>query len=443
MTRATLVAVVCGAAMIAAAPAARWVVGGQPTTAALRLNGYVGGPYKVLVADFTGDGRRDVLLGVRNLGRIQVIPGGRRGQLDAPSTNLVTNLSGQRRDRATDPGCWSPPHVHNLHAADFNGDGRLDVVASLGGASLVKPGRVVVARGELNGRFRPVVEFLLPSEAKGVHWADLDRDGRLDLLYTARGSGYMQDLHMGELHMRRGLPDELFGPAVVLPAGRSAYAIDTGDLDADGFLDVVIPNEHDETVTICLSPGRRCLEARPGGGRRWRVRAERARKIPGRRSHAINDARLADLDGDSRLDIVTANLGTSTLSVFRGRGDGTFDADRQYEAGKNGAFLGLGDLDNDGDVDIVITHWTEAFVSVFLNNGDGTLAPRTDLTSGLGSYGVDVADLDGDGRLDIVSANYRDATISVFRGRGDGRFGASETTARGLRVTGGRLYRAP
>ena len=109
------------------------------------------------------------------------------------------------------------------------------------------------------------------------------------------------------------------------------------------------------------------------------------------------------------------------------------------EAGKNGAFLGLGDLDGDKDVDLVITHWTEAFVSVFLNRGDGSFAKRVDLPSGLGSYGVDVADLDRDGHLDLVSANYRDQTISILRGRGDGTFAPTVTLLRGLRVTGGRL----
>ena len=236
-------------------------VAGERLEERVRLEGYVGGPYKLLVRDFNGDRRPDVLIGFRNLGVLQLAIGDGRGGVADRGLAVLTDLSGREYDRSTDAACWSEPHVHNLHSADFNGDGLLDVVVGVGGLSKVKTGRVVVMVGEAGGRFRTVAEFLLPSEAKGVRFADLDRDGRLDLLYTARGSGYKHDLTVGELHIRRGLPGLQFGPAVVMPAGRSAYSIDTGDLDEDGFLDVVIPNEHDDRVTYCLSPGRGCFSA--------------------------------------------------------------------------------------------------------------------------------------------------------------------------------------
>jgi len=412
----------------------------EPATGRPRLEGYVGGPYKLLVRDFTGDGRPDVLIGYRNLGALHLAVGDGRGGVSDRSGGVLTDLSGRDRDGSTDSTCWSAPHVHNLHSADINGDGLLDIAVGLAGLSTLQGGRVVVALGEPGGRFRAVVEYLVPSEAKGVRFEDLDRDGRLDLLYTARGSGYKHDLTVGELHIRRGLGGGRFGTAIVLPAGRSAYAIDTGDLDEDGFPDVVIPNEHDDRATYCLNPGRGCFSAvTKKTARRWSVRVLPATPIPGKRSHAVNDARIADLNGDGHLDVVTANLGTSTISIFAGRGDGTFEKDRQLAAGKNGAFLGLGDLDGDKDIDVAITHWTEAFVSVFLNRGDGTFEERVDLVSGLGSYGLDVADLDRDGHLDLVSANYRDKTISILRGRGDGTFAPTVTLPRGLRVTGGQL----
>lgn len=417
-----------------------WLVAAEPTVERSRLEGYVGGPYKLLVRDFTGDGRSDVLVGYRNLGALHLTVGDGRGGLSERTGGVLTDLAGREHGGAIDASCWSAPHVHNLHAADINGDGRLDIVVALAGLSTVKDGRVVVALGKKGGHFRTVVEYLVPSQAKGVRFEDLDRDGQMDLLYTARGSGYKDDLTVGELHIRRGLGGGRFGMAVVLPAGRSAYAIDTGDLDEDGYPDVVIPNEHDDRATYCLSPGRGCFSALdPKTALRWSVRVLRATRIPGKRSHAVNDARIADINGDGHLDVVTANLGTSTISLFNGRGDGSFETDRQLDAGKNGAFLGLGDLDGDKDVDLVITHWTEAFVSVFLNRGDGSFVKRVDLPSGLGSYGVDVADLDRDGHLDLVSANYRDKTISILRGRGDGTFAPTVTLLRGLRVTGGRL----
>ena len=125
-------------------------------------------------------------------------------------------------------------------------------------------------------------------------------------------------------------------------------------------------------------------------------------------------------------------LGTSTVSIFPGNGDGTFKKDVILEAGKNGAFLATADFDSDGDTDFVITHWTEDFASVFLNRGDGTFAERTDHRTGLGNYGVDVADLNGDGHPDIVIANYRDRSMSLLLGIGDGRFKDTVTTSQSL-----------
>ena len=82
----------------------------------------------------------------------------------------------------------------------------------------------------------------MPSQAKGVAFADLDRDGRLDLLYTARGSGYKDDVKRGVLTIRRGLGAWKFGAPIESDAGKSAYYIDAADLNNDGFLDIVVPN---------------------------------------------------------------------------------------------------------------------------------------------------------------------------------------------------------
>ena len=168
-----------------------------------------------------------------------------------------------------------------------------------------------------------------------------------------------------------------------------------------------------------------------------------ATRIPDRRSHAINDVRATDLNGDGNQDVVTANLGTSTVSIFLGNGDGSFRQDTLLEAGKNGAFLGIGDLDQDGDQDFVITHWTEDFVSIFLNQGDGTFAPRRDYQAGLGNYGVDVVDLNHDGWPDIVTANYRQRSVSVLLGKGKGMFQPAINTSRGLRGYQGKWIPAP
>jgi hypothetical protein len=396
-----------------------------------RLEGYVGGPYKVLLGDFTGDRHPDIMLGYHNLGVVSLAAGNGKREFARPVQNM---FSDQKRQLFPDDDSWSEPHVHNLAQADLDADGRPDIVCSIGGLSQQKQGRIVVARNLGAGKFEQRVQYLVPSQAKGVCFADMDQDGRLDLLYTARGSGYKDDLTIGRLYIRAGLGDWKFGPARELPAGKSAYYVEVADLNNDSFLDVLIPNEHDSCVTYYLNPGKNLFQVDVAMQTRKLV----ATQIPNRRSHAVNDVRAADLNGDGNQDVLTANLGTSTVSVFLGKGDGSFGKDRILEAGKNGAFLGTGDFDRDGDVDFVITHWTEDFASVFLNRGDGTFAPRQDHPTGLGNYGVDVADLDRDGNLDIVTANYREKSFSILFGKGQGAFKPAITKNRGLRVHQGK-----
>ncbi|KKK85889.1 hypothetical protein LCGC14_2768720, partial [marine sediment metagenome] len=138
--------------------------------------------------------------------------------------------------------------VYNIAVGDVDGDGLVDVAIGVGGTVLhghkledvptevlekCWAGRVVVARNTGGGKFKRMAQFSTGSSTKGVALADLDNDGKLDLLYTARGSGYKGDLKSGKLYIRKGLGDFKFGPAMESDAGQSAYYVETGDLDGD------------------------------------------------------------------------------------------------------------------------------------------------------------------------------------------------------------------
>ena len=168
-------------------------------------DGYVGGPYKLLATDVTGDGRSELVVGYRSIGVVTVEQIDDRGQLQRIGLNALTV-----------PVPLGARHVHNLDDRDLNGDGLIDLALTLGGSGPTQPGRILLATNRGRGRFQPVVEYTVPSEAKGIRLADLDNDGQLDLLYTARGSGYKGDIKVGRLYLRRGLGAHEFGPALVL-----------------------------------------------------------------------------------------------------------------------------------------------------------------------------------------------------------------------------------
>jgi hypothetical protein len=308
------------------------------------------------------------------------------------------------------------------------------VLAIGGGLPESMTGRAVLVRNLGMGRFERVLEFPTESQAKGARLVDLDSDGRLDWLYTARGSGYEGDTKIGKLTIRQGLGEFRFGPARDYDAGPSAYYVETGDLDNDGWQDILVPNEHANTVTYFMNPGKEVFSGPAALARRV---VYVGKLLSDERTANVNDVRAADFNGDRKLDLLTANLGPSTISVFLGNGDGTFRKDVLLDGGKNCAFLAVGDLDGDGDLDFVVTHWTEDFVSVFLNSGAATFGSRADYKVGLGPYGVTLCDANRDGRLDAVTANYRDRSISLLSGIGDGTFQPAVTFPQGLRLENG------
>ena len=369
----------------------------------------LGGPYKLLAADFTGNGHVDLLVGFHDLGMLAVEQGNGKGLFRHLAITPIR------------PGKQAKSYVtrsYNLAKGDLDKDGRPDVVAGC-------TDFVLIARNVGGGRFKEKLRYPLKSDAKGVALADLDNDGRLDLMYTARGTGRKGDLKTGRLYIRRGLSGWKFAEPTQLIAGISAYYVETADLNKDGYLDILVPNELAATASYWISPGRSI----------FRQRSKLVRQTVKTSGFRINDVRARDFTGDGHLDILTANWGTSTISLFPGRGDGTFGKERLMPGGKNCVFFAVADFDKDGDLDFATTHWTTDVLSVFINRGKGDFKSRKDYKSGLGNYGVIALDANHDGKVDLITANYRHRSTSLLLGRGDGTFHPAKTTRRSFRAT--------
>ncbi len=138
---------------------------------------------------------------------------------------------------------------------------------------------------------------------------------------------------------------------------------------------------------------------------------------------------IGDLDGDGKPDLVVANYGSNTISVFRNTSTGgsitaaSFAAKVDFTTG-NGPFgIAIGDLDGDGKPDLAVTNGGigSASLSVFRNTSTAgsittaSFAAKVDFATGTSPLGVAIGDLDGDGKPDIVVANGVSYTVSVFR----------------------------
>jgi hypothetical protein len=143
---------------------------------------------------------------------------------------------------------------------------------------------------------------------------------------------------------------------------------------------------------------------------------------------------VADVNGDGKPDLLTANYDNGTVGVLLGNGDGTFQVATTFDAGGpdiNTYSIAVGDLNGDGKPDVAVTvvlngssHYP---LRVLMGNGDGTFQPAVAYDTGTNgnTYSVVVADVNGDNKPDLVVVNEFD--VSILLGNGDGTFQTAVT----------------
>jgi Ca2+-binding RTX toxin-like protein len=140
----------------------------------------------------------------------------------------------------------------------------------------------------------------------------------------------------------------------------------------------------------------------------------------------------SDFNGDGHVDLAVANNSSADLSVLLGAGDGTFGAPTNYPVGPTcpdrtliaPAGVVVGFFNADAIPDVAVANHGCNNVSILVGKGDGTFGAATDVGVGDGPEAVATGDFDRDGNLDLVVPNAGpDADgASILLGRGDGTF---------------------
>ncbi|MFH1587911.1 MAG: FG-GAP-like repeat-containing protein [Candidatus Diapherotrites archaeon] len=125
---------------------------------------------------------------------------------------------------------------------------------------------------------------------------------------------------------------------------------------------------------------------------------------------------IGDVDNDGNNDIVVANRGSSTVSVFQWNGS-TWINDNNLGVVDTPIGVAIGDADNDGDNDIAVTNLNTDNVSLFQWTGSTWVNDYNIAVQDQPLY-IHIEDADNDGDNDIIVGNYRDQTTSVLQWNG-------------------------
>jgi hypothetical protein len=211
-------------------------------------------------------------------------------------------------------------------------------------------------------------------------------------------------------------------PAQVLAATPGAAAA-AGDLDGDGFDDLLVATAADEPVLLHLNVDdpTSLHEALRGPGDSRRGLSTVALTL-GEEEAANADVVLTDIDGDGVLDAVLANGSGHADWLLLGNGDGSAGpAEPLGPADIASRAVAAGDLMGNGLVDLVFA--SEDATLVYANDGNGRFAAPVPIggTEGRDSRAVAAADFSANGLADVVVAE-ADGPVRLYRNLGSGRF---------------------
>jgi VCBS repeat-containing protein len=285
----------------------------------------------------------------------------------------------------------NPSSVRGIDAGDLNGDGFDDLVMGndLSGAS------VYINNG--NGTFVKTQDADFDNSQVRVSngWdaeiADFNGDGQLDAYFATWNN-------LDSVWLNDGT-GKVVSTEYVNGSTNRSRAVDSGDLDGDGDLDVVVARSNNWNVSSSTG-GLSNLVLLNNGDGTFSI----GNDFGFDQSYDID---LADVDADGDLDAFVSSYQhpeatspeTNTLWLNDGSGQFT-DSGQQFSGATKSE---IGDLDGDGDVDLIIASSFFHDAEVWLNDGSGSFTLKQSI--GEGSGHIVLFNIDGDDDLDIFLAN--------------------------------------
>jgi len=336
-------------------------------------------------------------------------PGGITRAVSGPSS-----LPGER-PKTANAASTAPPSgqaAGSFAEGDFNGDGIPDSVSTGFGKVIVNLYNSAGQVGAVN-----VYNVGVGNVDSGpILAADFNGDGVLDLAVLVTPSSISFTLPQGNLAILLGKGDGTFGAPVYFPAGSSPGSLAAADFNGDSKLDLAVGN-----TTAILgangypngSAGSISILLRKGDG-----------TFPAPASYSVGASPesivATDFNGDGYTDLAILDAGYSTGPtqsnalrwVLLGNGNGTFRTPIGGPAGTGTGSLSYADLNRDGKEDLIVADFDYSAIAGLMGNGDGTFQPAQSHVAGAQPVSVGVIPL-GDGNTALFTADNVSGSLVV------------------------------
>jgi large repetitive protein len=351
--------------------------------------------------DFTGNGNLGVAVINQGSDTITILPGNGDGTFQQPLTQKLPAGSSATA----------------IVAADFNGDGRLDLAVALPTLDIEPPGElpgaVAIFLGNGDGTFQSLPPIPVPGAPEAIALGDFTGNGRLDLAVADNSSSDVTIL------LNNG--DGTFQPLAPIPLlypNSFPSAIVAGDFTGDDHVDLAVAEVGTDQVAVLLGNGDGTFQT-----------PQTIWTGDGATSLAMV---AADFRNDGRTDLAVATtdqFGQDSVQVLMGNGQGGFEplAPISFGPGVDPVSIVAADFNGDGLLDLATADSDGSGMddySVYVQNSDGTFqGPSPFALDGIGtSTAIVTGDFAGNGRTDLAITRKSPDDVQVRLSNGDGTF---------------------
>ncbi len=349
------------------------------------------GLYDLCMCDFDGDKKVDIATANDNSAFLNIFPNNSSPGVVSFPTKIALNIASRS--------------LH-IKCGDLNGDGKPDLIATESGTT----DKIFVMKNNSSGPGNfafsaPLITTLPGKRPKRIEIADLDLDGKPELIITAQGTNTVAVLvNQSTLASIAFLP---MPPILIsIPGAASTEGLAVEDMNGDG-LPEIITSQFQTNSDIYIIQN----TSSPGAVSTGTIRTLSV-GVP------IKNIRVGDLDGDRKPDIAYTKLTSSQVGLFLNQSAGTtigFAAGPSITTDVTPWGIDFGDMDGDGKPDMVIASITKKTITILNNKSTiGSLAFDTFIkpTTFINRH-VNVCDVDSDGKPDIAFTSIDDNNLNV------------------------------